>query len=113
MKAHDAIGFMGIGTLMTFLPALLPAYFPPTGLDGSNASALWLELMGTLNNLIGTWLVAREVPAVVNSMLTWRLPIPIEARSVVSANLLRPALQPVVPELYQGMTRQAGSQVAA
>jgi len=98
---------------MSFLPAFLPAYFPATGLDGTNTSALWLEVMGAVNNLIGISLVARVVPAAVTRMLAWRMPVPAP-RPVVAARVLRPVLQlQPLPELYRGLKQKAGRRLAA
>ncbi len=117
MKSNDAPGFFVMGTLMTFLPALLPAYFPPTGLDGANTSALWLEVMGVVNNLVGTVLIAGSIPAAVARMLAWRMPLRVEARPVmpVPARLLRPAaLVQSAPDLiYRGLTAKTERRLAA
>ncbi len=115
MKSSDAPGFLAIGSLMTFLPAFLPAYFPATGLDGTNASALWLEVMGAVNSLIGIGLVARVVPAAVSRMLAWRMPVPaLRPRPVVAVRVLRPALQRhPLPEIYRGLEQKAGRRLAA
>lgn len=52
---------------MGLLPQLAPTWFPPTGLDGSSARALWLELMGVVQTLLGGAHVLREmaVPAAI------------------------------------------------
>ena len=117
MKSNDAPGFFVMGTLMTFLPALLPAYFPPTGLDGTNTSALWLEVMGVVNNLVGTVLIAGSIPAAVARMLAWRMPVRAETRPVlmpVPARFLRPVRAQSTPDLlYSGLSAKAEHRLAA
>ena len=39
---------------MVFAPAYYPESFMPNAMDGSCTSALWLEVMGTMNFLIGS-----------------------------------------------------------
>jgi hypothetical protein len=45
MNTGNALGFLFFAAAMKLLPAFAPGWFPPTGLDGSNARALWLEVM--------------------------------------------------------------------
>jgi hypothetical protein len=39
---------------MKLLPAVVPAWFPPTGYDGSNVQALWLTAMGWIEFASGS-----------------------------------------------------------
>ncbi len=67
MNLRNAWGFLSFGLVMGLLPLLAPAWFPPTGMDGTSARALWLELMGAVQALLGgvrvLWQVA--VPAAI------------------------------------------------
>jgi hypothetical protein len=53
MNIRNAFGFLSFGLVMGFLPTLAPAWFSPTGIDGANARALWLEVMGMVQTAIG------------------------------------------------------------
>ena len=45
---------------MLLIPTFAPGWFPPTGFDGTNGRALWLELMGLVQGGVGsTFLVSR------------------------------------------------------
>ena len=119
MKLSDAPGFLVIGSLMSFLPALLPAYFPATGPDGTNTSALWLEVMGGVNNLVGIGLVARGLPAILSRLLDWRLPALPQRRPAVAvrvrppARVLRPVFVHPAVRLEQGLRARYRRRVAA
>lgn len=67
MNLRNAWGFLSFGLVMGLLPVLAPTWFPPTGTDGTSARALWLELMGVVQTLLGgvrvLWQVA--VPAAI------------------------------------------------
>lgn len=53
---------------MGLLPSIAPTWFPPTGIDGSSARAMWLHVMGVVQAILGgarvLWQFA--VPAVIN-----------------------------------------------
>ena len=53
MNNRNAWGFVSFGTVMSVLPLLAPAWFPPTGIDGTSARAIWLEVMGVVQLLLG------------------------------------------------------------
>jgi hypothetical protein len=53
MKSSHALGFILVGVFFTFIPSLVPAWFPPNEIDGSNASELWLGFMGWVQITIG------------------------------------------------------------
>jgi hypothetical protein len=53
MNIRDAWGFLSFGLVMGLLPSFAPAWFPPTGIDGSSARAMWLELMGAVQTSLG------------------------------------------------------------
>ena len=53
MNNRNAWGFVSFGTVMSLLPLLAPAWFPPTGIDGASTRAIWLEVMGVFQLLLG------------------------------------------------------------
>ena len=112
MKAHDGFGFMGFGLLMTFLPAFLPASFPANGVDGSSASALWLELMGGVNALVGGGFLVRKVPVVVARLAAWAISVRLRP-TPLPVYVLRPALPSPVSGLYPGLTPKVERRLAA
>ena len=52
--SNAAILFL-LGWAMRLLPGIAPAWFPPTGCDGTNGQAIWLHAMGAIEELIGSW----------------------------------------------------------
>lgn len=90
MTTSNAFAFLVLGLMMISAPALAPAMFPPTGFDGSNARALWLLLMGSLQGALGAGYLIRQhfIPAAVQ-LFTWHQPETQRPRAVV----LRPALR--------------------
>lgn len=55
MTTSQSLGFLLIGLGMFLAPALWPEAFVVAAADGSNTSALWLEVMGPVNTLLGAW----------------------------------------------------------
>lgn len=55
MNLNHAFGFLLVGTMFGLLPRFAPGLCPMTGVDGSSAGALWLQVMSTL--LIGVALL--------------------------------------------------------
>jgi hypothetical protein len=53
MNIRNAWGFLSFGLVMGLLPLLAPTWFPPTGIDGSSARAMWLQLMGVVQTALG------------------------------------------------------------
>lgn len=85
MTTLNALGFFLLGIAMLFLPVLAPTYFVANATDGSNTSALWLGLMGSLQSSLGTFFIFRnEGMALAVRLMTLRLPTlkPAERRSV-------------------------------
>jgi hypothetical protein len=92
MTTPNAAGFFLLGLLMNFLPVLLPGCFPPTGVVGSNTSALWLEFMGMVQGTLGAFFGLRnEVMPWVIRLLTWRLPQPEPGGQPAPGVILRPS----------------------
>ena len=69
MNTKNALGFLVVGVVMKSLPALAPDWFPPTGPDGTSASAIWLNCMGPIEIIIGGWYVIRQQTASVLKLL--------------------------------------------
>ena len=90
MTPLHAYVFLALGGLLNLLPMLVPAFFPPSSLDGSNTSALWLQLMGWVNGGLGAGYVTRlQVLPAVAQALAWRPALPPEMQP---AQILRPAM---------------------
>ena len=105
MTNLHAYGFLAFGALLRLLPLAAPGQFPPNSIDGANTSALWLQLMGWINGLIGTFYLLRlEILPFVAQVLAWR---PTALPELLRENILRPALalrgQPVDDEREQEM----------
>jgi hypothetical protein len=60
MNAKNALGFLVVGIVMKSLPGLSPDWFPPTGCDGTSASAIWLTTMGRIEILLGSWYLVKN-----------------------------------------------------
>jgi hypothetical protein len=90
MTPLHAYGFLGLGGLLNLLPLLAPGFFPANGLDGANTSALWLQLMGWVNGLIGIGYLFRLVVVPFGvQLLVWR---PVVPPVMQPAQILRPAM---------------------
>jgi hypothetical protein len=75
MNIANAFGFFVIGTAMIVSPMLAPAGFPPTGFDGTSARALWLDVVGASQVLIGaSGLIQIWINRVADSVATVRCP---------------------------------------
>ena len=55
MNLNHAFGFLFVGTVFGLLPRFAPGLCPVTGVDGTSAREMWLQLMSAL--LIGIALV--------------------------------------------------------
>ena len=53
MNTSNSVGFVTLGTVMAVLPTLFPQAFPGTGFDGTSTRALWLNVVGTVQILLG------------------------------------------------------------
>lgn len=61
MNFKHATSFMMVGAVLGYLPDIFPGWCPATGVDGSSAGALWLNLMGTVQIAIAMSYFARRV----------------------------------------------------
>lgn len=90
MTSLHAYGFLILGSIGHVLPLVAPGQFPPNSVDGANTSALWLQVMGAVNGVIGAfYLIRLEIIPFVAQVLAWR-PTPLP--ELLPDNLLRPAL---------------------
>lgn len=90
MTNVHAYGFLVFGGLMNLLPLAAPAHFPPNSIDGANTSALWLQAMGWVNGVIGSfYLIRLDVVPFLAHVMAWR-PAPLP--ELLPENMLRPAL---------------------
>lgn len=88
MNTRSASAFLVIGLVMWIMPSVAPALFPRTGIDGSSARALWLQLMAVVHVFFGgTYLLQTEV---VPSFVRWLAaePAPQPVWEPVPANVL-------------------------
>lgn len=91
MTNVHAYGFLVFGGLLHLLPLVAPAHFPANGIDGANTSALWLQMMGWVNGVIGAYYLIRlDVIPFVSQVLAWRPPV--EVPELLRGEVLRPAL---------------------
>src|SRR3954468_18488161 len=89
MTNVHAYGFLVFGGLLHLLPLVAPGDFPANSVDGANTSALWLQLMGWVNGVIGAfYLIRLDVVPFIAHVLTWR-PAPLP--ELLPGNVLRPA----------------------
>ena len=91
MKGIHAHLFLLLGVAMRLVPELWPGRFPSTGADGTNASELWLQVMGTVTTVIGSVYVVRQQVHPWLGRLATRLPRILEELQM-PAHLLWPAL---------------------
>ena len=90
MTNLHAYGFLVFGGMLNLLPLAAPAHFPPDSIDGANTSALWLQVMGSVNAAIGAvYLLRLEILPFFVQVLAWR-PAPLP--DLLPAEVLRPAL---------------------
>jgi hypothetical protein len=91
MNNRNAWGFVSFGFVMGLLPLLAPAWFPPTGIDGTSARAVWLEVMGGVQLVLGGLRVLWHalVPAFIRWLAFTPPPLPA-AGSVVPFELAAP-----------------------
>ena len=87
MTTLNAFGFFLLGLVMATVPVIASAYFPGNSLDGSNTSALWLEVMGMFQGSMGTFFIFRnEAAPFAVRLMTMRLPV------------FKPADRPTAPD---------------
>ncbi|MGH7995794.1 MAG: hypothetical protein ACREFX_05515 [Opitutaceae bacterium] len=55
MDLKNAIGLLVTGIAMRAIPDLEPGWFQPAVAGGSNASAIWMTCMGTIEAAMGFW----------------------------------------------------------
>jgi hypothetical protein len=96
MNTANALGFFGFGALRWLLPAVAPGWFPPTGIDGSSARALWIQLMGVVQCAIGASFLLRGqvIPAVARWLAAAR-PVAVLTQAPVPQGAAR--VSPPVP----------------
>lgn len=76
MNTAHAFGFFGLGFVMMVIPVLAPGSFPPHGLDGSNAQAIWLVAVGGVQMAIGLmWAGQVAVSRFADKLATFALPV--------------------------------------
>ena len=93
MTTLNAFGFFLLGLMMAILPVIASAYFPGNSLDGSNTSALWLEVMGVFQGSMGTFFIFRnEAAPFAVRLMTMRFPTfkPADRRTTAPGFLLQP-----------------------
>jgi hypothetical protein len=91
MTTLNALGFFLLGVAMMFLPAVAPAYFTASALDGSNSSALWLNVMGLLQGSLGTFFILRnETTPLIIRLMTLRFPTLKPAERTAAGFIMRP-----------------------
>ena len=67
---------------MGLLPTMASQAFPPTAIDGSNTSVLWLGVMGLLQGALGGLFLVRE--RVLPLLVQWMTPSTARLAPVVA-----------------------------
>jgi hypothetical protein len=70
----NALIFTTIGLIMGALPTLFPSHFPPTGADSASTRALWLNVMGAAQIILGVGYLIRTHLVPVTARLLTSLP---------------------------------------
>src|ERR1043166_1891116 len=88
MNTGNALGFLGFGAIMGLLPAVAPSWFPATGIDGSSARALWLQMMGVVQATMGLFFLVRLqlIPAAIRWLASELRPAAVLTNAPVPAN---------------------------
>ncbi len=71
MNLNHAFGFLLVGTVFGLLPRFAPGWCPPTGVDGTSAREIWLQLMSALLIGVAVSHLARRTLAVIVSLLEY------------------------------------------
>lgn len=71
MNLNHAFGFLFVGTVFGLLPRFAPGWCPPTGIDGTSARELWLQLMSALLIGIAVLHLARRMLTLAASLLEY------------------------------------------
>lgn len=75
MNNANAFGFSLFGLTLALLPVVAPGGFPPSGFDGTSASALWLEVVGSAQVAIGAvWLGQAAISRFADRLATIAMP---------------------------------------
>ena len=75
MNTANALGFAVFGLTLALLPSMAPGGFPPTGFDGTSASALWLRVVGYAQVAIGAaWLGQVVISKFADRLATFEMP---------------------------------------
>lgn len=89
MGSSNAVAFLLLGSLMGFLPALMPVHFSSSEIS---TSELWLEFMGILQGSLGMfYLIRNEVQPVFANLTAWSLSQTRAGEQPQSGVILRPA----------------------
>ena len=110
MSTGNASGFLLFGLAMGLFPNLAPDLFPPNGLDGSSARAMWIQVMAIVQVTIGLgFLLQLEVwPRLLRWLTTEPAVQPLWGREPVPANAV-----PVEGIALGGTELEQGALVAA
>jgi hypothetical protein len=91
MNTGNACGFFIFGTMMWLLPNVAPELFARSGLDGTSARAMWIQVMAVVQVTIGLgFLLHLEVwPRVMRWLAAEPAMEPVWARQPVPAGAVR------------------------
>jgi hypothetical protein len=71
MNLNHAFGFLLVGTVFGLLPRFAPGWCPATGVDGTSAREIWLQLMSALLIGVAVSHIARRMLSVLGSLLAY------------------------------------------
>ncbi len=71
MNLNHAFGFLFVGTVFGLLPRFAPGWCPATGVDGTSAREIWLQLMSVLLIGVAVSLIVRRTLGVIASLLEY------------------------------------------
>lgn len=79
MKLNHAFGFLLLGTVFGLLPRFAPGWCPVTGVDGTSARELWLQLMGAVQIGVALAHIGRRSWCTGASFLAYAAQLPLAA----------------------------------
>lgn len=110
LNLNHAFGFLVVGTLFGLLPRFAPGWCPPTGVDGSSAREIWLQLMSALLIGIAVFHCGSRVLSAVASWMEYdpsrRAVKPVRVRPAMAARMRTAKILPMPASLRSGMLEQ-------
>jgi hypothetical protein len=110
LNLNHAFGFLLVGTVFGLLPRFAPGWCPATGVDGSSAGAIWLQVMSALLIGVALFHCGARVLSVVASMMEYdparRAVRPVRVRPAMVARVRAAKILPMPASLRGGLLEQ-------